>query len=109
MAKTLKFRPELIPLVLSGEKNSTWRLFDEKDLQKGDEVSLLNWETKEKFADAVIISVKEKKLGEINDSDFDGHEEYERSEKLVEAFKNYYGNKVSSDTSVKIIKFQLNL
>lgn len=45
--KTIKFRDYLVPLVLSGEKNSTWRLFDDKDIQVGDTVQLINWNTKE--------------------------------------------------------------
>lgn len=35
-SKTLKFTPELSAKILSGEKTSTWRLFDDKNLQKGD-------------------------------------------------------------------------
>ena len=38
--KVLKFREYLVPLVLSGEKDSTWRLFDDKDLSVGDEIEL---------------------------------------------------------------------
>jgi hypothetical protein len=30
--KTLKFYDNLIPLILSGEKTSTWRIFDDKNL-----------------------------------------------------------------------------
>ena len=59
--KTLKFREILARQILSGEKNSTWRFFDEKNLSKGDEVSLLVWENKKEFAKARIFSVEEKK------------------------------------------------
>ena len=34
--KLVKFRDYLVPLVLSGEKDSTWRLFDDKGLSEGD-------------------------------------------------------------------------
>jgi len=30
--KKLKFEPNLVPKILSGEKTSIWRLFDDKDL-----------------------------------------------------------------------------
>ncbi|MBI2591035.1 MAG: ASCH domain-containing protein [Candidatus Blackburnbacteria bacterium] len=53
--KTLKFAPELASLVLDGSKTSTWRLFDDKDLAQGDQLSLVNRETREEFAKAVII------------------------------------------------------
>lgn len=75
--KTIKFREYLVPFVLSGEKDSTWRIFDDKDLQKGDRVSLINWNTKEKFGEAVILFTKEKMLRDLTDADFDGHEKFE--------------------------------
>ncbi|NOY35708.1 MAG: ASCH domain-containing protein, partial [bacterium] len=49
MRKSLKFKEHLVPLVLSGEKISTWRLFDDKDLRVGDKVDLINSDTKEVF------------------------------------------------------------
>ena len=55
--KTIKFRDFLVELVQKGDKDSTWRLFDDKDLQKGDEVDLINWNTGEKFADADLIGI----------------------------------------------------
>lgn len=105
--KTLKFYSELVPLVLSGEKDSTWRLFDDKDLQKGDELALLDKGTLREFAKAVILSVREKKLGEIEESDFTGHEKFESKEKMFETYRKYYGDIVSPETTVKIIKFKL--
>jgi hypothetical protein len=41
--KTLKFRDYLVPLILSGSKTATWRLFDDKDLAKGDAIQLLEF------------------------------------------------------------------
>jgi hypothetical protein len=38
--KIVKFRDYLVPLVLSGEKTSTWRLFDDKNLSAEDEIEL---------------------------------------------------------------------
>lgn len=105
--KTIKFRDYLVPLVQSGEKTSTWRLFDDKDLSINDEVELINWNTKEPFAKAIIIGVKEKKLSELEDSDFDGHEKFESEEKMYEAYRTYYGDKVTPDTIVKMVKFKL--
>lgn len=54
--KSLKFKPHLVPLVLSGEKDSTWRLFDDKDLKEGDELQFMNSETDDVFSAAVILS-----------------------------------------------------
>lgn len=47
--KTIKFRPALAKLIIEGKKTTTWRLFDDKNLQVGDVVELVNWETKEVF------------------------------------------------------------
>ncbi len=105
--KTVKFRPYLIPLVLRGEKTCTWRLFDDKDLKEGDELSLLNWETKEEFAKAVITKIEEKKLKDLEESDFEGHEKFESDEKMYETYRKYYGDKVTPDTIVKMVDFKL--
>jgi len=105
--KTIKFRDNLAKMVLAGEKNSTFRLFDDKDLKADDEVGLINWNTGEKFADAVIIEVKEQKLRNMTVSDYEGHEKFESEEKMYEAYREYYGDKVTPETLVKIIKFKL--
>ncbi len=104
--KTLRFKSHLVPLVLSGEKDSTWRLFDDKDLQAGDKLQFLNSDTNGEFGTATIISTREKKLSELEDSDFEGHEKFESEEKMYEAYRSYYGDKVSPDSIVKIIKFK---
>lgn len=58
--KTIKFRDFLVKLVLNGEKTSTWRLFVDKNLPVGNEVELINWNTKELFAKAILTHVREK-------------------------------------------------
>lgn len=105
--KTIKFRDFLAELVLSGEKNSTWRLFDDKNLQRDDEVDLINWNTGEKFGEAALTNVYEKKLGELEEGDFDGHEKFESEEQMYESYRTYYGDRVGPDTVVKIIHFTL--
>jgi len=105
--KTLKFIPNLVELVISGEKTSTWRLFDDKNLQKNDELILINKSTGEKFAKAVITGVEEKKLKDLEESDFDGHEKFESEEKMYEAYRSYYGDKVSPNTIIKMVDFKL--
>ena len=48
--KTLKFRKNLSELILKNEKTTTWRIFDDKDIQIDDIIEFLVWETKEQFA-----------------------------------------------------------
>ncbi len=105
--KTLKFRHHLAEEILKGRKTVTWRLFDDKDLKVGDEVKLLYWETKEKFANAEIINVREKKLGEIEEKDFEGHEQFGSKNEMLETYRKYYGDRVDWDTIVKIVEFKL--
>lgn len=103
--KTLKFRTDLVKEIKEGRKTSTWRLFDDKNLSVGDRVALLEWESKEQFAETEIVKIYEKKLGEIEVQDFDGHSAYENKEEMLKAYKEYYGDRVTFDTVIKIIKF----
>lgn len=105
--KTIKFRSKLIPSILDGSKISTWRLFDDKNLQTDDEVELINWETGEIFAHACIIEVREKKLGDITDADFSGHAPYKNQEEMLNDFRQYYGDRVTLQSTVKIIQFAI--
>jgi len=105
--KKLKFEEKLIPLVLFGEKTYTWRLFDDKDLKIGDDLIFVNQNSGEEFAKARIISIKEKTLGEINETDFVGHEKFESREKMLKNYQKYYGEKVSWGDLVKMIEFKI--
>lgn len=105
--KILKFAPELVPLILSGEKRSTWRLFDDKDLASGDDLSLVDKVTGEEIAKARITNLYTKKLNEIDESDYDSHERYSSLGDMLQAFRKYYGYKVTPETEVKILKFEL--
>lgn len=105
--KILKFEPKLVSLILSGEKTVTWRLFDDKDLQIGDKPELVNSETNEIFAKAEIIGIREKKMEEIDDSDYNGHEKFKDEKKMLRVYQSYYGEKVNLEQIVKIIKFRI--
>lgn len=105
--KTLKFRRHLSELIKRGEKTSTWRLFDDKDLSMGDEVSFFIWETKEEFACAKLTDVKETTLGELTDDDWEGHERFSSDQEMYDTYYTYYNRKVDKNSPVKIIKFVL--
>ncbi len=107
--KTLKFRRELADLILAGHKNVTWRLFDDKSLAEGDVVDLLIWGTLEKFATAHLTEVREKRMGELVEPDFEGHEKFASTEEMYTTYSTYYGRPVDVDTPVKIIRFRLVL
>lgn len=105
--KTIKFRDYLAKLILEGKKDITWRLFDEKNLQKGDTVDLINWNNGEKFGEGILTDIWEKKMNELNDNDFDGHEKFASTEEMYQTYRKYYGDKIGPDTIVKVIRFKL--
>ena len=105
--KTLKFHPYLVQPILNGVKDTTWRLFDDKNLKKGDELSLLNWVNLKEFAKAKVIFVKETRFCELTDEDWGGHEEYKSKDEMYKKYSLYYGHKVDGNTKLKIIKFKL--
>jgi len=105
--KVIKFRDNLAKLILAGEKDLTWRLFDDKKLQKGDIADFVNWETGEVFGVAELTNVWKKKMSELEETDFDGHEKFSNEEEMYQTYRIYYGDKVGPDTIVKIIRFKL--
>ncbi len=106
--KTLKFAPHLVEKIRSGEKTSTWRLFDDKDLKVGDEVTFINRDTKDAFGSALIQNVVIKTLGTLADADWEGHERYATEEEMYKTFKDFYGDKVNENTEVKILSYQFS-
>lgn len=105
--KTLKFMPHLVDLVLSGEKTTTWRLFDDKDLTAGDIVTLIKRPELVPFAEAEIINVSEKPLKDIAEADLEGHEKYDSQQKMYENYSRYYNRPVDGNTLVKVVRFKI--
>ncbi|MDD4333021.1 MAG: ASCH domain-containing protein [Patescibacteria group bacterium] len=105
--KTLKFDDKLVELILRGEKTNTWRLFDDKDLTVGDQLILINKQTKEEFAKAKIVFVVEKKIKDLNDDDWQGHERFASDEIMYKTYSEYYKREITGEDLVKIIIFEL--
>lgn len=111
--KTLKLDHKLAEMVRNGSKTSTWRLYDDKDLQVNDEVELVdkvdpgNPSTWQSVGVARLDVVLEKRLGEITKEDIQGHDGYASREEMLQAFQKYYGPQVTFETPVKIIHFTL--
>jgi len=102
----LKFSKPLPKLILSGKKNTTWRINDNKNIQESDKLSLCDNEGKE-FAKASVISVKEKTFGELNEKDKEGHEKFSSDQEMYGTYSSYYNIKVTPETQVKVIKFKI--
>lgn len=105
--KTLKFRAYLVPKVLSGEKYSTWRLFDDKKIEEGETVELLEYVTNRHIGKANVIKVIEKPLGELTADDKNGHEYFSSDEEMYKTYEKYYKQPITPETIVKIIWFEL--
>lgn len=110
--KILKLDHELAQLVRAGQKTSTWRINDDKDLSVNDQVEFVDkvdpknrasWEI---FGVATIDEVISKRMGELNETDEIGHEGYTSKEEMYKAFRGWYGKDVGPDTPVKIIRFR---
>ncbi len=103
---SIKFEDSLIDLILEGMKDTTWRLWDEKDVSPDQEVSLQDTDGNE-FARARVLWVKDTTFDRLTEEDKEGHESYESREEMYSTYESYYDRDVESDTEVKIIKFEL--
>ena len=104
--KPLKFKHEFVKEILECRKNTTWRLFDDKNLQINDEIELVDAENKENFGKARIIDIQEKSIKDLSVEELNNHQ-YDNMDKMIESHRKYYGGKVDLDTTVKIITFNL--
>lgn len=110
--KTLKFDHDFAQLILAGEKTSTWRLYDDKDLSVNDTIRIIDkvnsndtksWRV---IGDAQVKEIIEKKLGDVTDRDMAGHEVYKSQEEMLETYRQRYGSRVTLDDPVKIVVFK---
>ncbi len=112
--KTLKLDHRLAAAVLAGDRNSTWRMYDDKDLRVNDEIELVDKVDPEKpetwvyIGTARIDKVIEKRLGEVSKLDFAGHNPEDSHEAMLEKYRKYYGPQVTFETPIKMIHFTLN-
>ncbi len=83
------------------------RIFDDKDLRVGDELDLINSDTGDTFANAIITQIIVKPIGEIAEADLVGHEKWTSQREMMKTIRLYYGDKVTLQTSAKIIRFRL--
>lgn len=106
--KKIKFVSNLVPLILSGEKVSTFRLWDDKNLSVGDEVEMIEKETGRRFAVAKLTKVVVKKLGELAGEDLEGHEKFTTKKEMYQQYQGFYGRRVDGETLVKLIWFEIS-
>ncbi len=109
--KKIKLDHDLAQAVLRGEKTSTWRLYDDKNLTVNDQVVLVDKVDPERAQTWPVIGsgrinkVVEKRVGDITADDYEGHNPYDSPEALLADLRKYYGKRVTWDTPVKMIHF----
>ena len=112
--KTLKLDHALARAVQKGEKTATWRIFDDKDLSVNDTVLLIDKldpkdpSTWQPIGVATISEVVQKRLGDISTADMEGYKYYESADAMLAEFRQYYDDKVTLDTPVKMIHFSFS-
>ena len=104
--KCLKFSEPLPGMILRREKDITWRINDEKAIMPGDRLSLCSTDGKE-FGQADVVWIKETTFGDLTPEDKAGHEKFGSDNEMCAAYSGYYKLKVTSRTSVKVIKFRV--
>lgn len=109
--KSLKFNHQRAELVRQGKITATWRVNDEKNLSVDDEVWIIDkvdkddvntWQT---IGTAKITEILAKHLGDIENDELGGEEEFSNKDALVKAFRKYYGPDINESTPVKVIHF----
>lgn len=110
--KTLKFDHDLAQEILKGNKTSTWRLYDDKDLSVDDQIKIIDKvnpdspDTWQVIGMGKVTEVSEKHLGDVSDEDLEGHEQFDSKDEMLRTYKQYYGERVTFDTPVKIVHFE---
>jgi hypothetical protein len=106
--KTLRFFEPLPVEILKGNKDTTWRIRDDKNLQKGDLLRLID-RPKTEFAHAVVLWTKNTTFGNLSDEDMEGHEKFKNTQEMLQTYSGYYGIPVTLDTPIKVVKFKVLL
>ena len=67
-----------------------------------------NWSYKNSKYHFLIINIKHKELfEELTKKDWEGHEKFDSEKEMYDTYSRYYKQKVTKDTPVKVIKFEI--
>ena len=115
--KKLLFATGLPELVLSGEKTTTWRVDDPKNIpfvslnvKVGDQLSFCRNDSGAEFAKAVILAIEKTTFGNLSKEEKEGHEKFASEKEMYETYNRYYtalGIPIIPDTKIKILRFRL--
>jgi ribonuclease HI len=106
--KTLKFEHNGAQQILEGSKNSTWRLYDDKDLSIDDHLKIIdkvqsdNPDSWKVIGQGVVTEIVEKKLDAVSPEEM---KEFASKGAILDKYRKYYGHRVTLETPVKIVYF----
>lgn len=109
--KLLKVSHKIAGLINNGQKNTTWRINDEKNVSVDDIIGLVDKVDPENrdswmvFGTGIVNTVLQKRLADIKPGDLGPGEDFSSKAEMLKTFKKYYGNDINDHTSVKIIGF----
>ncbi len=112
--KSLKFDHELAQAVQRGEKTSTMRIRDDKNLSVNDAVLVIDKtdpqrpETWRVIGTARLTRILEKHLSDVVEIGIESPEGHYVPQDMLTEFREYYDNDVSLSTSVKFIYFDFS-
>ncbi len=105
----IPFAPELVSMILNGQKVRTYRFGNKYDyLKTGDEVKIQNSSTKEVVAPARVVGKGKVSFGELP-VQIEGHETYHDKEHQRKVFSGYYayiGREISDSDPFLVIEFE---
>jgi len=109
--KLLKVSHKIAKLIASGQKNSTWRINDEKNVSVDDEIGIIdkvnpnNIDSWQVIGQGKVSQVLQKRLSDIKPGDLGIGEDFASKAEMLRTFKKYYGRDINEHTAVKIITF----
>ena len=107
---TIGFAPELVPLILSGEKFLTYRFGNKYDyIQAGDKINVLNSKNNKIIGEAIVTNKFWKQFKDLP-QDLPGHETYidiEHHRKVLSGYYAYIGREIQDDDLFLVFEFKL--
>jgi ribonuclease HI len=110
--KALKLEHRYAQLVLSGQVQSTFRLYDDKDLTVNDEIQLIDQVDRDKPATwqpigvGIIDQILEKKIADITNEEIVQMIHTQSRQELLNAIHRFYGGQIDETVPVKLIRFK---
>ncbi len=112
--KLLKVSHKIAKLISTGQKHTTWRINDEKNISVDDDIGIVDKvnpripETWQVIGTGKVSEVLQKHLADIKKGDLGAGEDFSSQPEMLRTFRKYYGRDVNELTPVKIITFSFN-